>query len=495
MAIASWTVVMRNPLLWLLGVVLAASGCFSSSHTVAAGELAVLRGGAVARAAVLRTVKGERVRLDPNSYVKLHHGEQTSAWLRAADLRTSARGLGVRQQIDWSELTTAQVRELDEAGWAALKETAPDEAMIRAESDHIRIADVRNFAEWLPRFAARSIALHPPAAIPTAGTLGEWTFETPRHGLLVPTRPAEWVRWDSAHRRATLDLPATLTLERAASWDDLRSLEVINPSSGKLIGMIGFTAAGVAAVAAVAAVDLMVAALTRGRGSGVPLKIAGAVVFAGLRYGWGDLRNHARANSASDGPSLGLPKLTTDIPESQPLFAPLARRRAIVRMLVSADTATEVHRWTGIQSSVAVGLRFWDLFELSGGARYLYTPLVLVEGNRCIDAAGAMCEARSSEPLPLGQRSSWLGFARLDLNLDLDARRRVALRLGSEFGAGGAVQFQGRLNFGLRIRLTQTWFLGAFGFNPTYTRFGRDELLAPASGWRFLSGLETGFAL
>ena len=62
-----------------------------------------------------------------------------------------------------------------------------------------------------------------------------------------------------------------------------------------------------------------------------------------------------------------------------------------------------------------------------------------------------------------------------------------------DLGAGSNVDFHARLNLGLRVRLTDSLWLGIHPFNPTYTRF--DSAAGPTARlWTFPTMFETSFA-
>jgi hypothetical protein len=86
-----------------------------------------------------------------------------------------------------------------------------------------------------------------------------------------------------------------------------------------------------------------------------------------------------------------------------------------------------------------------------------------------------------------------IGVFHLGLHLPLDADHRIAIPLGFDAGAGGAgLGGFFRLDLGLRCRLGERWFVGAYALNPSFLRV---EGAGAPRAWSFASGLELGAAL
>jgi len=109
-------------------------------------------------------------------------------------------------------------------------------------------------------------------------------------------------------------------------------------------------------------------------------------------------------------------------------------------------------------------------------------------------AAGAHLMIHRGEDQTQDHRASWIGVFRLNLHFDVDARRRFALPLGFDLGAGQAT-FYARLNFGLRIRVTRRLSLGIYPFNPTYAQFKDTTLKRKTGWWSFPTTIDLSFAL
>ena len=131
--------------------------------------------------------------------------------------------------------------------------------------------------------------------------------------------------------------------------------------------------------------------------------------------------------------------------------------------MVGLEAGTDFVMHDGMVSRALVGLRFYDTFELAVGAK-----LMVHRGEQ---------EEGEEEK----HRVSWMAFARLAFNFDLDAHRIVSLPAGVDVG-GGHAQIDVRALLGIRFRLADSFHLGIYPFNPTYTRF-KDKSLKRKVGW------------
>jgi hypothetical protein len=119
------------------------------------------------------------------------------------------------------------------------------------------------------------------------------------------------------------------------------------------------------------------------------------------------------------------------------------------------------------------GIRLLNVLELAAGAR----PLLTV--------------TRDSDTHQRTTTMNWLAVARLQVHMDLDAARRVAIPFGFDVGLNA---LHARLNFGVRVRVTRTLYLGINPFNPTWTEYKKNSSGQQARRWTFPTNLELGFA-
>ena len=161
---------------------------------------------------------------------------------------------------------------------------------------------------------------------------------------------------------------------------------------------------------------------------------------------------------------------------TKPLFSVSAQRRSSFRFFGAASLGTDFRETNGLSDSLTLGIRFAELFELGGGFRHMlvdHTP----EG------------ASKSQ-----KDSSYLGFIRAGMHIDLDAGRYVAVPMSMDIGFGDPVRVQWRFNWGLRVRPADWLWIGIYPFSPTYTSYKDKSRLAAADKWSFPTSVELGFS-
>lgn len=155
------------------------------------------------------------------------------------------------------------------------------------------------------------------------------------------------------------------------------------------------------------------------------------------------------------------------------IFTRPTHRRANIRFIGLVEGGADLLIRDGGSAQALVGMRILDVLELAAGAHML---------------------VHRGESDASTQRTSWIGIFRLNLHFDLDARRRVALPIGFDLGAGHAT-FYARLNLGVRVRLTRRLSIGIYPFNPTYAEFKDTNLRRKTGWWSFPSTIDLSFAL
>lgn len=158
-------------------------------------------------------------------------------------------------------------------------------------------------------------------------------------------------------------------------------------------------------------------------------------------------------------------------------FAGPVRRRSAIRFLTTLETGTDLVTHDGMTTTALVGMRLYDVLEISAGAKLLLHRGVELEPD-----------GRKQE-----LRTSWIALGRVVAHLDMDTKRRVALPIGFEIGAGHA-QIDVRAVLGVRFRLTGYLHLGLYPFNPAYTRFEDEKLERKLGWWSFPTTMDLSFS-
>lgn len=264
--------------------------------------------------------------------------------------------------------------------------------------------------------------------------------------------------------------PDAETLE-GIEWAKLRRAEVRNFEGGETV---------LATTAVVAVVGLIVAAVAADandddcgrrsrhcRGSRVAsadtmrdAAIYGAIASSGTSGGGGgdtSVADSPQAPYFSD-PAAERP----DAGGARPIFDGAARRRAALRGVVALETTAPMDDGSlRPQPGAFAGVRLGNFFEVGLAARTL--------------SLGAGVPAQA------------VVAGRVGFHGELDARRRFALPLSVDVGAGEGIKNYARINWGLRIRAYDELSIGLNPVSPT--RVER-ESGAGRSGWSVSSGAE-----
>jgi hypothetical protein len=110
-----------------------------------------------------------------------------------------------------------------------------------------------------------------------------------------------------------------------------------------------------------------------------------------------------------------------------------------------------------------IGMRLSEVTEIGAGLRLNASPEYPEDPNSRM-------------------RSSPIAFGRLVGHFDLDAARRVALPIGFDAGGGDAKGYV-RLVLGIRIRVFDTFSIGLYPLNPTFTYFSDARRERDDTGW------------
>ncbi len=368
--------------------------------------------------------------------------------------------------------------------------------------------------------------------------------------LLTDNRWSKWYRGNQlrVNRLGVCVEKRCIPPQRGWRWGRIHSAQVKNLAGGKTYAAVFITVAVVAVTVAVIAAaaggkggggNLKLGKLFRGRGGGrvlrgggrgggrlSGLRPRGGARVGGLRprggarfgprrpYGHGRGHRHPVLRVDPPGSSHGLSDLpppepdpdapptrsATDTPPPPPadaerppgsptqplrltlhatpgktshIFARKTRRRAMIRFIGLVEGGGDLLLQDGGTAQALVGMRILDVLELAAGAH-----LMIHRGERQDGPHSA----------------SWMGVFRVNLHFDLGARRRVALPIGFDVGAGHATIYA-RLNLGIRVRLTKNLSLGVYPFNPTYAEFKNTDLRRKSGWWSFPSTIDLSFAL
>lgn len=482
------------PLALVLATSLALGGCYSSTVISKAG-LAPLHAGDHSEGSVVYTAKGDAVKLDPNSEIRFERVDGTySPWLTVRDLYVSDDGVFLLRDASPSDLHAASVTGLTPELIGAFEELKPTYASLeRTGANAVWLhGDGNGLVGWMKAIRA-SLGDVP----------GAWTFHlTPDVGPFTGAALREVEKQG-------------VRVADGLRWDDIKSAEVKNLNHGT-------TAVAVVAVTAAVIGIVTVIALSKGKLNlpmpklgGVPTQVAQGVGRGALHVTRGAVRglgrvhvnvggsagsgssggsgaesrssNGATAASASEAseapapPRAGDETATLGTPESapvnadhaEPLFDGSARRQSIVRVVGSFDVERDMSAVARNHLSLAAALRLYNFIELGAGLRWL-----------------------SSIPGADGtpRRSDLVAFGRIGIDAELDAHRRFALPFGLDFGAGGDVGAYVKLVFGLRVRVSESWALGLYAFNPTLVHYRASTGLPELTRWSFPSGVEATFA-
>jgi hypothetical protein len=243
-------------------------------------------------------------------------------------------------------------------------------------------------------------------------------------------------------------------------WEDVAAAEVQSLSGMRTLGGFLGTLAVSASLVPLAGTPVMTPA--------VVAPALGGPAVSTARWGGAQLVRAVASKRREGAPGTWQPYVAgVDAREARPLFDGGARRRAVGRLVVAADSATTLER-DRVISGVTVAARFGELIEVGGSVRNV--------AARGLEREGAWSSA------PAGAFYMSGHFA-------IDAYQRFAVPLGFEVGgssAGGYV----RARAGLRMRVKDEWFVGVYPLSPTFT--GNDTSDAVLSRWSFPTALELG---
>ncbi|MGE0547297.1 MAG: hypothetical protein AB7O24_30750 [Kofleriaceae bacterium] len=451
------SVIARLAIALLLGL----AGCYSRA-TVSASSLRSLTGGQGARIA-LDTIDGNRVVLTPRSHVQFRRidGTLTPA-VDASDISITSQGVALTSRdIPLVHATEVIVWDLEPLLVHILHRTAPPGVSIEVRSDrsiHI-VAGHGVFDTWLKTFlieAARdrfgiqtrcepSCAYQAQATLERlsdnpAGAFGRWAFSNPHDGWrAIPHEQLPWAV------RSGVAVPEELF------WRDIHSADISNLSGARTLGAI---AAGTALAGPATAAGLI-------GGSGFVLPAPPDLPTLDVTMGHG-LRPGAMTQWYS-GPA------PSQLVQPQPLFTRWSQIRSIVDPAIAFEVGRDPFASGSemLEGSAVLTVRLAGVLETGFVARYAVS-----------DAGGFDVVA---------------GLFRIGGHLNLDINERFAVPFGIELGATSEVETTFRSYLGLRVRLAEHWFLGAFPCNPVWTDLTTTVSARPRS-WRFPSTLELGFA-
>ncbi len=427
----------------LLTLILFAAACTSTSSV----PIAPMRA-QTTDTAVLRDEAGEEIRLDANSDLRFQRRDGSwTPWRSAAELWVNREGVLIPYAVAGENLDGVAITGLEDTEIEEL--LAADFALENGAL--VRKGRVR---DWLTGY----VAAHP---IPN----GTWGFRA---------NDGTWFEGLTGAHVAKVARDG-IAVNDGLRWSDMVSAEVKNVSGSK-------TLVGVVAVTAVAVSIVPLVLLTKGKIGELPLRVGGAVVETGAR-----VAVHASFHGCcyvASGPTASKSSPTV-VPRAEEgttlwtagyeppagdgahrLFSSNARRRATIRVGAAFDYAAPVAQHGAWAASLGGLIRFMDLVDLGVGVR----------------------------SLGVGAASDRFFFARVGMHAELDARRRFALPLSIDLGGGGPVNFHARVNFGLRVRVVDAWWLGIHPFNPTYTRYEPGSRLAGMPYLGFPTMIETTFA-
>jgi hypothetical protein len=353
-----------------------AAGCYSTA-IVPAG--AVRRAGAPAPPAEaplgVVDLGGGKARLGPRSEVRIRRRDgSASRWYSAGELMTSGEGLGTAATLPLGAATRALVRDGGAAMGGLLAATAPSGGVFiwQGEGFALQAPGPGKLAVWAAAASARSLDL--------GGAAGMWRFARPEGG------------WLSAgiHGTTLAATPepalATRRLAEGTAWPEIAALEIrsFDPFLSVASGL------GVTGVAMLA--------LVLGGDPGGPISEAREGVD--------------KSAMARDDPqphvAMLLPPEAAAPTDGRPLFSARARRRALIKLVVSGDVGlSQAGSGTG---GGGLGLRLFDFVDVTARLRAV--------------TSGA------------DEQTRLLAGGRLALHVDSDAQPLTALTMGFELFAG-----------------------------------------------------------
>ncbi len=327
----------------------------------------------------------------------------------------------------------------------------------------------------------------------------------PRSRLRFELSDGAVTEWVHARDLRTSGLGVIVGTELLATWNEIRLAEIENLSGPKVLAGVVAVAAAVAIVAA-----FIASKGKKGKKGKISSGSSGRSWRARSRPSRPVRRRHyyrrlfrrrpavrvavglalpidasapppplhrRRATRDAAPPSEVPTSATVPLSASTPLFSATARRRSSYRFFSAGSVGSDLRSTDGLVDSLAIGVRFAELFELGGGFRHMLVDHPVFES-----------------PSEREKSSTYLGFLRAGLNIDLDAGRYVAVPISVDLGFGDAASLQWRLSWGLRVRPADWLWIGIYPFSPTYTKYRANKRLAIAERWSFPTSLEVGFA-
>jgi|GEM_PF-6200270 len=374
-------------LLALLGLELTGAVSCYRTASVSTKDLRNL-GSSIATPRMVATAKGDRVRFDAQTAVRVHMVDGlATGWVRGSDLSVSEEGLLLEAGLRSSDAASASVEGLSAEGVAALTDLAPPLARLDKSKDRwqreryvLTTSKPGQLLPWVSRFVASRESLGADAGLwRVEAEKPNWFMSGFNHG------PARAV--SNQELREPLAGNQPVVLARGLRWPQIASLELnyLDPV---------WSALSVPASVAIFPLLLLFPPDPSDRGE----------ISSGADFG-------------DESPRLVWRQERGTV---QPLFHPRAQRRAVAKML--ASTAIGGSYRGDLYSSVNVGARFLDFYEVAFVVRELWP--------------------KESDPATSWRDALMLGIA-MGLHVDGDADPRFAFHAGFEF-MGGRGQEQGR---------------------------------------------------
>ncbi len=441
-----------------IALLVLAAGCMTT-RTVPRSQLASLENRRVGDGAVLKTTEVWKTRLDPTSKIRFRNAAGSwSDWLEGNKIYVAPEGVYTPATVDlFDYAVTIEIRDMGAVERHALATSRPDtDAELRIEPDGtaIVIARGQQLHRWVNSFLEVINSLHDYNELRytmNGKPLGEWTFVLPYREPVVAAGEALYEQLD-----------AGLATRKGWRWKDIDGAEVKSLSGGLTLGAI----VGVSALAVVVVPFAMLAGGGGGRlfpGDGP--RTGGS--FSSRSLGNSDLWKIGSGGGAA---SIGnwQPVLADEQALSAPnLFSGSARRKAMFRMVASAEASLGSVGGHALLDGGAAVMRIGGVFELGAGGLHV----ARFDGDRLWHGG--------------------IAFARIGANLPLDAAHRVSLPLSLDLGGGGgeALGVFTRLNWGVRVALPHEMFLGVMPASPTLLNWKHDPGRRRGS---LMSGIELG---
>lgn len=398
-------VMQRNGIAGAMALVMAA-GCYSTTE-IPPAQLASMEHPRGAP-----SVLGHGVRLGPRTEVRafLTDGSVTT-WYPAGDLAVADDGLVTGRRVALSAATEVDLSGAGDGADAMLAATAPPGAEITPRGDRLRlrVRDARLMLPWIAAYAVGAATLRRPVGmLAFRGNRSAWEtdpvpgsrFATVTPGALSEFQIAEGIPWRDVTR---LEL------------HNLDTLSTTGAILGAPIAMSLMLLATVGTAAAIADGDDPTPSVALGVevAAGVQEAAASADAEAdsSASEAWVRAANRRPCVLVEGGPEAAR--------GATPLFTARARRRDIVKLVLSGEAGTTSDStFTG---GAGVGLRFHDFVELTARTRAL-----------AFDEAPTLGSGGGPESPP----QHLLFGGRLALHIDTDGDPLTAFVVGAEILGG-----------------------------------------------------------